>query len=361
MSLSPNGLVRVLVTVVAVECGVALVVRSASAWLVFTGEARPVDYLATAALVWVVVLALSALVVSRRVRDLDLRVAAQDAHLAATAAPRERLSAIVHRSERVLAEPEGLRIALQPIVDLETGAWVAVEALARFPDNRPPDQWFTEAHEAGIGIPLERLALERALQTLPFLPPGVSLSVNASPAMVLDRGLVELLDASGVARERVVAEITEHAAVSGYEEIRAALLPHRELGLKLAVDDTGAGYSSFAHVLRLRPDIIKLDRSLLADIDHDAARRAFVTAIVLMALELDATVTAEGVETAAELDTLRSLGVDTVQGYLLARPSTDPRVWAGWSSRNWLTHLGMSGRLAPDVGEPNLIYGGGRT
>ena len=117
----------------------------------------------------------------------------------------------------------------------------------------------------------------------------MSLSVNASPAMVLDRGLVELMD--GVRWQRATgwsSEITEHAAVSGYEDIRAALLPHRERGLKLAVDDTGAGYASFAHVLRLRPDIIKLDRSLLADIDHDAARRAFVTAIVLMALELDA-------------------------------------------------------------------------
>ena len=151
------------------------------------------------------------------------------------------MSGIAHRTERVLAEPANLRVALQPIVDLETGAWVAVEALARFPDNRPPDQWFTEAHEAGIGIPLERLALERALQTLPFLPPGISLSVNASPSMVLDRGLVELMESSGAARDRLVAEVTEHAAVSGYEEIRAALLPHRERGLKLAVDDTGAG------------------------------------------------------------------------------------------------------------------------
>ena len=101
-------------------------------------------------------------------------------------------------------------------------------------------------------------------------------------------------------------------------------------------------------MLRLRPDIVKLDRSLLADIDHDAARRAFVTAIVLMALELDATVTAEGVETAAELDTLRSLGVDTVQGYLLARPSSDPRVWASWAKRDWLAHMGVSGRAAAD-------------
>ena len=93
--------------------------------------------------------------------------------------------------------------------------------------------------------------------------------------------------------------------------------------------------------------MIKLDRSLLADIDHDAARRAFVTAMVLMALELDAEVTAEGVETAAELDTLRSLGVDTVQGYLLARPSTDPAEWAAWATRDWLDPRGRRSICAP--------------
>ena len=187
MTLSPSRLVRVLVVVVAVECAVALVARSTSAWQIFNdqgragrlpGHGRP------------------------GVGDRARRVgAAGQPHGAGPRPaghhpgrpprghrrPAQRLSGIAHRTERLLAEPANLRVALQPIVDLETGAWVAVEALARFPDNRPPDQWFTEAHEAGIGIPLERLALERALETLPFLPPGISLSVNASPSMVLDQ------------------------------------------------------------------------------------------------------------------------------------------------------------------------------
>jgi EAL domain-containing protein (putative c-di-GMP-specific phosphodiesterase class I) len=90
--------------------------------------------------------------------------------------------------------------------------------------------------------------------------------------------------------------------------------------MRLAVDDTGAGYASFAHVLRLRPDDIKLDRSLVAGIDSDAARRAFVTAIVLLALELEAAVTGEGVETPGELATLNTLGVDRAQGYHLGSP-----------------------------------------
>jgi EAL domain-containing protein (putative c-di-GMP-specific phosphodiesterase class I) len=107
--------------------------------------------------------------------------------------------------------------------------------------------------------------------------------------------------------------------------------------MRLAVDDTGAGYASFTHVLRLRPDIVKLDRSLIAGIDTDPALRAFVTAIVLLALALDASIIAEGVETSAELETLRSLGVAEAQGYFFARPTCSPAQWGSWPARDWLS------------------------
>ncbi len=351
MAVSSSRLVRVLVAVVVVECAIALVAHSASAWQVSTGDARSSDYLAVVGLLWVVVLAVAALLVARRVDQLGRRVLVQDQHLEAVEAPRRRLAELTARVERVLAAPETMHPALQPIVDLTTGRWVAVEALARFPDDAPPERWFADAHEAGIGVELERLAFHQAVRTLAQLPAGVSLSVNASPALILDPGFSSLLEDCGEDRRRLVVEITEHAAVSGYEDIHAVLLPHRQLGLRLAVDDTGAGYASFAHVLRLRPDTIKLDRSLLADIDHDAARRAFVTAIVLMALELGAAVTAEGVETPAELDTLRSLGVDTVQGFLIARPSHLPASWRAWADRDWLAVL-ASDPVATDLRAP---------
>jgi len=333
MSVSSTGLVRLLVAVVAVGCGIVVVVFGHGAWQVASGDPTLVDHLAVVGLVWVVALAGCALLVARRLGDLDREVEAQEE-------PRRRLAAKAHRTERVLAAPETWQEALQPVVDIATGRWVAVEALARFPGGEPSEGWFADAQEAGLGLPLEKMAMGKALDTLPQLPSGVSLSINASPSLILDPSFGSLLAGSGVGRDRLVIEITEHAAVARYEDIRAALLPHREQGLQLAVDDTGAGYASFAHVLRLRPDIIKLDRSLLADIDHDAARRAFVTAIVLLGLELDAGVTAEGVETAAELDTLRSLGVDTVQGYLLARPSVEQAVWQAWAQRDWAAHVG---------------------
>lgn len=259
----------------------------------------------------------------------------------AESAERRRLAAIVHRTRSVIDE-RSLSVALQPIVDATTGGLAGLEALARFPDGGPPDRWFAQAHEAGVGAELELAALEAAAGLLPKLPPTAYLSINTSPAVVLDPGFREAVErCAGPWLDRVVVEVTEHAAVTRYEDIQAALLPLRERGLRLAVDDTGAGYASFNHVLRLRPDIIKLDRSLLAGIAEDAARRAVVTAVVLLGLELGASVTGEGVEIGQEFETLRALGVDAVQGYLLARPSTDERVWAQWRDRNWLTHAGI--------------------
>jgi PAS domain S-box-containing protein len=236
-----------------------------------------------------------------------------------------------------LAAGGRLRIALQPIIDLASGRWVTAEALARFPDGRGPDTWFREAREAGRGTMLEAYSIHRALEdALPRLAPDIGISLNASPAMILDPRLRRMLEQEQVPLERITVEITEHAAVTEYDDIRAALLPLRERGMRLAVDDIGAGYASFSHVLRLRPDIIKLDRSLIEAIDEDAAKRAIVTAMMLVALEIDATVTAEGVETAGELATVMSLGVDHGQGYHLARPDTGPATWASWRQRTWL-------------------------
>jgi len=351
-SSAPGGadrFVRALVVVVAVECAIALIVRTVAAYRVAEGRGTAADYLAAAGVLWILVLAISALLVARRVEALGRRVRAQDVDLETMAGPRRRLASIVHRTEQVLAHPDDLQIALQPIVNLETGDWVGVEALARFPDNDPPERWFAEAHEAGMGVALEKRVVQDALLLLAHLPTHVRLAVNASPALILDPDFAEIIEGCGADRDRVTIEITEHAAVARYEDIQTALLPHRERGVRLAVDDTGAGYASFAHVLLLRPDVIKLDRSLLVDIAQDAARRAFVTAIVLLALELDAVVTAEGVETSVELDVLRSLGVDTVQGYLLARPSIEPGDWAGWAERNWPAHCGLPSPHPPVV------------
>jgi EAL domain-containing protein (putative c-di-GMP-specific phosphodiesterase class I) len=245
------------------------------------------------------------------------------------------------RMRNVLASGQ-LEIALQPIIDLITGSLVSAEALARFPDTRPPNEWFAEAYAFGLGSELELQAVEGAVATADQLPSEVRLSVNVSPQLALDPRLAQTFLSCGVPLERIILEITEHTAVHNYPSIRDALLPLRGSGVKLAVDDAGAGYASFAHVLQLRPEIIKLDRSLIAGIDRDPAARAFVTGVVLLALELGAVVVAEGVETADQLAQLQALGIDYVQGYLLASPTTDTGEWQTWNQKTWnldsLTH-----------------------
>lgn len=240
-----------------------------------------------------------------------------------------------HRVAAVL-ETEGLQVAMQPIVDLTSGRLVGVEALARFPDGRAPDLWFREAADVGCGLELDRLAFRRALAALHLLPDRCYLSVNATPEYALSGLLTTDLLATDLPLERIVIEVTEHARVANYRDLRAVLDPLRERGVRLAVDDTGAGYASLTHVLQLHPSIIKIDRSLITDIADDAARRSLVTALVILALELDASVTGEGIETASEIDTLATLGVDSGQGYFFAKPVTDTSRWQQWGDRAWL-------------------------
>ena len=166
-----------------------------------------------------------------------------------------------------------------------------------------------------------------------------------------------LLD-STLLLHRLVIEITEHVAISDYDVQNEALKSLRERGVRLAVDDTGAGYASLSHVLQLRPDIIKIDRSLIARLPTDPARRSLVTALVLLALDIGATVTGEGVEEeAAELETLATLGVGFAQGYFLARPTADDGAWVSWADQEWpvdsgareesLVESGSSGSVSP--------------
>jgi EAL domain-containing protein (putative c-di-GMP-specific phosphodiesterase class I) len=132
---------------------------------------------------------------------------------------------------------------------------------------------------------------------------------------------------------RLVLEITERSPVSCYDELNAVLAPLRDRGMRVAVDDTGAGYASFSHVLRLRPDVVKLDRSLISSIDTDPAQRSLVIAVALLALDLGATLTAEGVETEAQARALADLGVDHGQGFHLGRPTSDLARWTTGGAR----------------------------
>ena len=135
---------------------------------------------------------------------------------------------------------------------------------------------------------------------------------------MLDERLADVLVGSGVPAERVVVEVTEHARITDYERAEQQLGVIRASGVRLAVDDAGAGYATFRHILSLRPDIIKMDRSITQDIDTDTARRALATALVVFAGEIGAIIIAEGVETGEEILALRRAGILRAQGFALA-------------------------------------------
>lgn len=247
-------------------------------------------------------------------------LAGQSAAVDALTADRQ---ACVAKVRRVLDRPlgsGGLTMVFQPIVDLRSGSLVGLEALARFngAHDPPPNRWFADAALVGFGIELEVRAIREALRALDGLPAGVYLSVNASPAAAASRELADVLRSAPL--ERLVLEITEHAVIADYADLNLRLRPLRDRGLRVAVDDAGSGFASWRHVLKLAPDIIKLDASLTHDIDDDAHQRALSYSLSSFAQAVGASVVAEGIETPGELAALRFLGVPYGQGRYLAAP-----------------------------------------
>lgn len=213
-----------------------------------------------------------------------------------------------------------INIVYQPIINVAQDKVVGYEALARFPSEpqRPPDLWFGEAAEVGLEVQLEIMAIEEALKGLKHFPEESYISLNASPSTILCGALAHALVEQPLTR--LMLEVTEHISVEDYGSIAMALEPLRRKGMLLAVDDAGAGYASFRHILMLKPDVIKLDRSLIQSITSNTDYRALAGALIRFAEETGSKVVAEGVETDEELALLRSLRVNNVQGFLLGRP-----------------------------------------
>ncbi len=236
----------------------------------------------------------------------------------------EEQEALQHlrRRERVRSLITGMeyRIVHQPMCDLETGEVVAVEALTRFTARppRPPNEWFDDADRAGMRIPLELAVASAAIGDLADLRADLSVAVNLSPETVLSGRLPEVLAHAPLSR--LIVEVTEHVAVADYAALNDALAPWRLGGARLAVDDAGGGYASFAHILNLSPELIKLDLTLTRDVHVDRQRQALVRALVAYADEMGVAVVAEGIETGAEQAELRRLGTHLGQGFHLGRP-----------------------------------------
>lgn len=224
----------------------------------------------------------------------------------------DRISAVLE-----LGQPG---IVYQPIFRIADRKLMGVECLARFhlEPLRGPDVWFDEAHAIGLGVRLELNAILTALDGLRGVHGDFYVAINASPETLVTGEIAAYLDEFPPGR--LVLELTEHANVADYEVLSEKLEPLRAMGMRVAVDDAGAGYASMRHVLATHPDIIKLDMSLTRGIDSDSPRRALAAALIEFARQTGSEVTAEGVETRAELDALQTLGVHHAQGYYLSMP-----------------------------------------
>ena len=209
--------------------------------------------------------------------------------------------------------------AFQPMVELQTGCIRGYEALTRFGDGSSPEVRFTEAAALGLGNELELATLATAVEASSQLPSGTFVSVNMTPGLVLEQAdaIGDLLhDCS----RQVVIELTEHDAVDDYPSLRAAIRGF-EPAVGVSIDDAGAGFASLRHVVMLEPDFVKLDRSWVTDINTDPTRQAMVAGLSHFARTTGCDLVAEGIESAAERDTLLDLDVRLGQGYLLGAPA----------------------------------------
>jgi EAL domain-containing protein (putative c-di-GMP-specific phosphodiesterase class I)/DNA-binding response OmpR family regulator len=220
------------------------------------------------------------------------------------------------RLEHMLIQRE-FHPVFQPIVDLESREIVGYEALTRFTDGTRPDLRFTEAASVGLGPDYELAAIEAALTAASHLPGEAFLTLNVSPGLVLESGrrLRKMIQATS---RRLILELTEHVPIHDYAALREAIGKLGDVGI--AVDDTGAGYTSLRQILELRPAFAKLDISLVRGIEADELRQALAAGLDYFSLRSGFHLIAEGVESEDEAAALRRLGVEFAQGYLFGRP-----------------------------------------
>jgi diguanylate cyclase len=218
------------------------------------------------------------------------------------------------------------RVYYQPILEIQTGQIVALEALVRWNDDhvmRNPNQFIPIAEECGLIVPLGTWILQEACQQLVLWEEyDLRVSVNVSTAQFERPDFVSIvqqtLASTKLAPERLSLELLESVLVSRFDETASKIAQLRAAGIRLALDDFGSGYSSLSYLNRLSFDTLKLDRSFVHALGSARDTRALVAAIVSIASEFGMDTIAEGVETQAQLETLSALGCDKVQGWLYA-------------------------------------------
>jgi EAL domain-containing protein (putative c-di-GMP-specific phosphodiesterase class I) len=221
----------------------------------------------------------------------------------------------------------------QPIVAMETGRLVGLEALVRWEHPQrglmAPDSFIPLAEETGLVVPLGLWVLEDACRQMAewsVLHPQVTVSVNVSQRQLrrpdFERDVDRVLRQSGVEPGRVNLEITESAVMTDVESTIQRLQGLKSLGVRIAVDDFGTGYSSFSWLRQLPVDVLKIDKEFVGELGHREQSGFLVATIIDLAHNLGLRTVAEGIERTAQLDRLRDLHCDLGQGFHLGRPMT---------------------------------------
>jgi EAL domain-containing protein (putative c-di-GMP-specific phosphodiesterase class I) len=237
-----------------------------------------------------------------------------------------------------------LRTVYQPIVDLTQHRTIGFEALTRVPESyfQTPDILFRAAHDNGALWKLERMSRHQALSTLPSIDADQMLFLNIEPDSFHDPELTserfkQRLERAGLSAGQVVLELTEHVQIKDFAALRSRLTEYRKNGFRLAMDDVGAGHSGLQAIIELAPDFIKVDMSLVRDIDKHLIKQEMMSMIQSFADRTGCTLIAEGVERPEELASLTASGVRCAQGFLLAHPESRPR------SLEWRRLMAMLG------------------
>ncbi|WP_462170417.1 bifunctional diguanylate cyclase/phosphodiesterase [Pseudoalteromonas xiamenensis] len=231
-----------------------------------------------------------------------------------------------------IIEKGEIQTVFQPIFDIAKKQILGYEALSRGPKGsvlESPDRLFTTANEAEKLSELELLCRDSAIKHFVALDLPGKLFINVSPVTLLDphhpRGkTLHLLDKYGLSANRVVIEVTEQDKVDDGFLLLKTIAHYRELGLSIAIDDLGAGYSGLKQWSELCPDFVKLDRYFVDHCDQSIVKREFLKTIIELAKATGTAVIAEGIERSEELRLLESLGIAHAQGFLLERPSNKP-------------------------------------
>jgi EAL domain-containing protein (putative c-di-GMP-specific phosphodiesterase class I) len=232
--------------------------------------------------------------------------------------------------QRIISQ-NAIIVLFQPIVFLENLEVHGYEALSRGPEDsgfEGTELLFSFAESTNMLFELERLCRKNALRTAQAMHLNRNLFLNSSAKALQDQNftpaqLSEYVSELGLQQDRIVLEITERVAIQEWQSFKKVLKQFRNYGFKIAIDDTGAGYSSLQAIAELEPDYLKFDISLVRNIHENLIKMGLLETLVSLSTKINAFMIAEGIEDKEEYQTLRSLGVQLGQGYYFASPSLD--------------------------------------